>query len=125
MSDQTTVRVDEGNHSYKGTLYDEGETFEAEASVVDDFPRTLSVVDEVADEDDDEDEQQTLDTSADGFDMTEFVDRTPMSDVVDDIEAGAVDDRLDEVLEAEATGHNRDGVADAVAARRDELEAEE
>lgn len=56
------------------------------------------------------------------FDADVFVDRTPMSDVVDDIEAGEVDGNLDAVEEAEAHGRDRVGVADAIASRREELE---
>jgi len=50
-----------------------------------------------------------------GFDAETFVDRTPMDDVVDDIESGEYDDHLDEI-EAEA---ERQGVIDAVDERRE------
>lgn len=53
-----------------------------------------------------------------GFDPSGFVDRTPMSDVVDDIHAGEVDDHLDAVQEAA----ERVGVQDAIGERRADLE---
>jgi len=57
-------------------------------------------------------------TKADGFDVDAFLDRTPVDDVVEDIEAGEVDDHLDAV--AEAAG--RVTVEDAIGQRRAELE---
>ncbi|MWG34825.1 hypothetical protein [Halomarina oriensis] len=52
------------------------------------------------------------------FDVEGFLDRTPMSEVTEDIADGMVDDQLDQV-EAHA---EREGVRDAVEARREELE---
>jgi len=52
------------------------------------------------------------------FDAEAFVDRTPVSDVVDDIETGEYDDRLDEILKAEQDGHDRKTVQEAVEERR-------
>jgi hypothetical protein len=52
------------------------------------------------------------------FDAEAFVDRTPVSDVVDDLETGEYDDRLDEILEAEQRGRNRKSVQSAVEERR-------
>jgi len=66
---------------------------------------------EVDDEDDQEDEE------ADGFDAEAFVDRTPVDDVVEDIEAGEVDDHLEAIDEAA----ERVTVGDAVGQRRAEL----
>lgn len=48
------------------------------------------------------------------FDAADFVDRTPMEDVITDIEAGDADGHLDAV-EAEAS---RQGVREAIEARR-------
>ena len=67
--------------------------------------------DEGADETGDED---------DAFDAAAFVDRTPMDDVVEDIESGEVDAHLEEVAAAEAEGRDRQGVADAVTDRRED-----
>ncbi|MDR9431733.1 MAG: hypothetical protein RI568_13680 [Natronomonas sp.] len=53
-----------------------------------------------------------------GFDAAEFIDRTPVDDVVDDIEAGEADEHLDAVAEA----GDRVSVEDAVGQRRAELE---
>jgi hypothetical protein len=64
--------------------------------------------------DDGDDEQE-------GFDAAAFVDRTPVEDVVEDIEAGEVDDHLDAVAEAAS----RVTVEDAVGQRRAELAEEE
>lgn len=58
------------------------------------------------------------DEAGDSFDAAAFVDRTPVGDVVDDIEAGEVDDHLAVVAEAAA----RVTVEDAVGERRAELE---
>jgi hypothetical protein len=52
------------------------------------------------------------------FDAEAFVDRTPVSDVVDDIESGEYDDHLDEILEAEQENRDRKSVQDAVSERR-------
>lgn len=55
----------------------------------------------------------------DGFDAEAFVDRVPMSDVIEDIKSGVVlDFRLDEIAEAEAAGRDRQGVHDAIEARQ-------
>ena len=62
------------------------------------------------------------DTDAGGdpgaFDAGEFVDRTPMSDVVEDIESGDYDTHLEAIDEAA----EREGVKDAVKARQEDGE---
>ena len=50
-----------------------------------------------------------------GFDAAGFVNRTPMDDVVDDIESGDYDDHLEAIKEAA----DREGVQDAVSERRE------
>jgi|AntDeeMetageno51_2_1112566.scaffolds.fasta_scaffold08015_3 hypothetical protein len=55
------------------------------------------------------------DEGAEEFDASEFVDRTPMSDVVEDLESGDYDDHLDAIDEVA----EREGVKDAVDARRE------
>ncbi|QLH78678.1 hypothetical protein HZS55_15890 [Halosimplex rubrum] len=60
----------------------------------------------------------SADGEGDGFDAAAFVDRTPMDDVVEDIQAGEADDHLRAVAEAA----DRVGVEDAVGQRRAELE---
>jgi hypothetical protein len=55
----------------------------------------------------------------DGFDAAAFVDRTPMSDVVDDLESGDYDEHLDAIAAAEADSRDRDGVKDAIENRRE------
>jgi len=55
------------------------------------------------------------DTDDDEFDAAEFVDRTPMDVVIDDIESGDVDDHLEAIKEAA----DREGVQDAVSERRE------
>jgi hypothetical protein len=54
-------------------------------------------------------------TDGDGFEAEAFVDRTPMDDVVDDIESGEYDDHLDAIADAA----DRQGVLDAVDDRRE------
>ena len=79
--------------------------------------------DEADDEGSDEADAGDADESAEEsgeFDAEAFTDRTPMDDVVDDIESGEADDHLDAVAEAD----DREGVQDAVEARRDELDSE-
>ena len=66
-------------------------------------------------------EADSEDTDDDGagdeeFDAEAFVDRTPMSDVVEDIESGDYDDHLEAIDEVA----EREGVKDAVDARREE-----
>ncbi|WP_042662568.1 hypothetical protein [Haloferax sp. ATB1] len=51
------------------------------------------------------------------FDAEAFVDRTPMSDVIDDIESGEFDDHLGAIEVAESDGRDRDGVHSAIDAR--------
>jgi hypothetical protein len=68
-----------------------------------------------ADRDDDSDDE----AEAEGFDAASFVDRTPMDDVVEDLESGDYDDHLDAIAAAEADKRDREGVADAVDARRE------
>jgi len=55
------------------------------------------------------------DTDDDEFDAAEFVDRTPMDVVIDDIVSGDVDDHLEAIKEAA----DREGVQDAVSERRE------
>lgn len=64
-------------------------------------------------EDDDEGEWE------EDFDADDFVDRTPMSEVVEDIETGLYDDHLDAIEAAEDEGRDRKGVQGAIDARRD------
>lgn len=68
---------------------------------------------------DDEPEEPKPDEEADvddsDFDAAVFVARTPMEDVVEDIESGDYDEHLDEIEEAA----DRQGVQDAIAERRD------
>lgn len=52
------------------------------------------------------------------FDAEEFVDRVPMSDVIDDIESGEFDQWLRSIEAAETAGKDRQGVHDAIEARR-------
>jgi len=52
----------------------------------------------------------------DGFDAEAFVDRTPMDDVVADIESGDYDDHLDAIEDVA----ERQGVQDAIDERREE-----
>ena len=58
---------------------------------------------------------ETSSDEADQFDAAVFVGRTPMDDVIADIESGDYDDHL-EALEDEAS---RDGVLEAIAERRE------
>lgn len=77
--------------------------------------------DDATDDGDDEaaDADASDDNDGDEFDAGAFVDRTPMSEVVSDIESGDYDDRLDAIEAAEADGRDREGVADAIEARRE------
>lgn len=52
---------------------------------------------------------------AEVFDASSFVDRTPMGEVIDDLESGDYDEFLD-AIEAEA---DREGVQDAIDERRE------
>jgi len=65
-------------------------------------------------EDDGEDTDEGGEWEED-FDAADFVDRTPMSEVVEDLETGLYDDHLD-AIEAEA---DRVGVQEAIDARRE------
>lgn len=65
-----------------------------------------------------EDEPDSDDDQVEAFDAAAFVDRSPMDGVIEDIQAGEVDEHLDAVAEAA----DRVGVEDAVGERRAELE---
>lgn len=54
-------------------------------------------------------------TEDDSLDAETFVDRTPMADVIDDLETGEYDDYLDAIESAA----DRQGVIEAVEARRE------
>jgi len=73
---------------------------------------------EGASDEEDEDASGT-DEADDAFDAESFVDRTPMEEVVSDIESGDYDEHLDAIEAAEAAGRDRDGVADAINERRE------
>lgn len=72
-------------------------------------------VDDSTDEEDVDDEPDN-----DDFDAEWFVDRTPQDEVVADIETGEYDDVLDAIEAAEEAGRDRNGVADAIEARRED-----
>jgi len=61
-------------------------------------------------------------TAEDAVDVEAFVDRTPMSEVVEDIESGTVDDVLDAVEAAEQDTRDRKGVLEAIEDRREALD---
>lgn len=63
----------------------------------------------------------TADSESSGeFESAEaFVDRTPMDDVIADLESGQYDDNLDAIEQAESDGRDRDGVHEAIDARRE------
>lgn len=84
----------------------------AEARLGDDDEEVTS--EDVADDSTEPDEE------ASGFDAEAFVDRTPLDDVVDDIESGEYDEHLDEIGDAEENGRDRDGVTDAIEERQEE-----
>lgn len=69
-------------------------------------------------EDDTAADDEEAESEAETFDVGEFLDRTPVDDVVEDIAAGEADGHLDEIAE-EAS---RVTVQDAVGERRAELE---
>ncbi|WP_248908148.1 hypothetical protein [Halocatena marina] len=126
-NDTITYRVEWGRFRHKGTRYEVGEIFEADPSLAEDWPHTLTAVVDGGEKQ--TDGQQTFERmepsqSESEFDASEFVDRSPMDPVLEDIEAGMVDEHLDTVLEAEKGGRDRDGVRDAIADRREELNEE-
>ena len=103
--DQMFVPVDdEADH----TVSDSSEADESEADE--------SEADES--EADESEADESHESAADDFDAESFVDRTPMADVVGDIESGDYDAHLDAIARAETEGRDRNGVADAIAARR-------
>jgi len=99
---------------------DEADVSEAGAEYLLEERDDFALVD-AGDEEADSDDDQADDAGDDGFDATAFLDRTPVDDVVDDIEAGEADDHLDAVAEAA----ERVTVEDAVGQRRAELAEEE
>ena len=72
-----------------------------------------------ADADEEDEGADETGNEDDAFDAAAFVDRTPMDDVVEDIESGEVDAHLEEVSAADAEGRDRQGVADAITDRRE------
>jgi hypothetical protein len=116
--------ADGGHYRVGGHGFDPGDEVDVDGELAeyladhDDF--------EVLEADDDGDE----DNSDDGKDATEaiatgdadaFVDRTPVSDVADDILDGHVDEVLNEIEAAESDGRDRKTVYEAIEDRRDEL----
>ena len=75
-------------------------------------------VDESEPDESEPDESESHEPAAEAFDAKSFVDRTPMADVIDDIESGDYDAHLDAIAQAETEARDRNGVADAIAARR-------
>lgn len=73
---------------------------------------------DVVQEDEPSDETDEEEAEADEFAVDEFLDRTPVEDVAEDIVAGEVDDNLEAIAEAA----DRVTVQDAVGERRAELE---
>lgn len=68
----------------------------------------------------DSSEASTSDEGADGdadeaFDPFEFVDRTPMDDIIEDLQSGEYDDRLDAIEDAA----DRQGVLNTIDERRE------
>jgi len=57
---------------------------------------------------------------SDEFDAGSFVDRTPMEEVISDIESGDYDGHLDVIEAAEVEDRGRTGVANAIADRREQ-----
>jgi hypothetical protein len=76
--------------------------------------------DDGGDDADAENDEADADGSSGDFDATAFTDRTPVSDVVDDIEAGEADGHLDAVKEAD----DRVTVEQAVEDRKDAIGGE-
>ena len=116
MADTIEVRLESGtfailpaDRTEQPEVYTAGDTFEVDEDVLDDHPQLVPTDDIDAESEDEGGDEE--------FDAEAFVDRTPMDDVVDDIESGEADDHLDAVEEAA----EREGVKDAVESRRDEL----
>ncbi len=130
-----TVKKTDGPRGYiraLGRRVSVGETYEVsqgEAEYVleerDDFELVEGQLGSEDETDADEGETDSDDEEAsdgDGFDAEAFVDRSPMDDVIEDIEAGGADEYLDAVQAAEEDGRDRVGVQDAIGERRAELE---
>jgi hypothetical protein len=89
---------------------------EARAAAIADRYTGIEYPDSDADADSDADDGREEEEE---FDAAGFVDRTPMDDVVEDLESGDYDRHLDAIQAAEREGRDRQGVADAVDARRE------
>jgi len=86
------------------------------------FERVNATDAEFRDIEDEEDDVDDAGAAIATGDAEAFVDRTPVSDVADDIEDGLVDEVLDEIEAAEEDGRGRETVYDAIDDRREELE---
>jgi len=108
-------------HNEHGRL-EEGDVVEIGEYTYAQFDQMFVPVDDEADHTEadasETDESESHESAADDFDAESFVDRTPMADVVGDIESGDYDAHLDAIARAETEGRDRNGVADAIAARR-------
>lgn len=106
-------------------VVDDEETARAFANTYDALELVEDSSDDGASDEDDENKEDSTETTDgdvdEAFQPEAFLDRTPMDDVVQDIEDGMVDDQLDQVEEHA----EREGVQDAVDARRDELSESE
>ena len=92
---------------------------EARAEAIADRYAAITYDGSTADSETPEETVESDDTFDDGFDPAAFADRTPMIDVVEDIESGDYDAHLDAIEAAESEGRDRDGVADAIDERRE------
>jgi hypothetical protein len=108
MSDDIRVRVDRPQFRYDSEQYTEGDELDVEPRVLERHPNSLACVDKVNGTDDADDADAEFDAAA-------FVARTPMGDVVENLETGEYDDHLD-AIEAAA---DRKGVLETVADRRE------
>lgn len=115
MSDTVEVRVDTGTHHHDGEVYKPGDVIEIPRDTYQQHDMKFSR---------DTSERSDEDDSGGGgggeFSAFDFVSRTPMSRVIEDIESGDYDDHLDDIHNAETYEKNRNGVKEAIMERRDD-----
>lgn len=119
MTDTVHVRVAGPQFRYDYDWYEHGDELDVPPETLEQYPRRLERVEDEPDADGDEG-SDTGDETPTALDVGAFVDRTPMEDVIADIESGEYDDHLDGIQSAEADGRGRKGVLDAIQARREE-----
>lgn len=119
MTNGRTYKLIGDNHYHDGELLRTGATFTPTEQELEAYGHKMRPVVSEDETETEPAENETDDSDAELEDAREFVDRTPMDKVVEDIEAGEADEHLEAVRTAEVEDRDRDGVLSAIDAREE------